>query len=170
MFWEDPLRCHWDGLTFPQSKLPHNHVSFFPWCFPFSFFVWVLLSLSSSICLHPPASTSWFEFWFPSFLHSARRWMQSTAPYGCWLPVPRGCRWSAVRRRPRSLGPLRWTTNSLPSRSSSALTTSPRLPSNWSPSPLVRRSSDPTKCMGGEERGREDGSMHGWTRRDGKGL
>lgn len=91
--------------------------------------------------------------------------MQSTAPSGCWLPVPHGCRWSAVRRRHRSLGPLQWTTNSSLSRSSSALTTSPRLQSSWSPSPLVRRSSDPNKCMDGwrgkRERERTDQCMGG---------
>lgn len=88
------------------------------------------------------------ELWFLSSLRSAQRWMQSTAPYACWLPVPRGCRWSAVRPHPRSLGPPQWTTSSSLSRSSNAPTTLPRLLSSWSPSPLVRRNSDPTNTDG----------------------
>ncbi len=131
----------------------------------------MLLSLSSLICLHPLPSTMRVEFSFPSFLHSAQHWMQSTAPSACWLPVPRGCRWSAVRRRRRSPGPLPWTTNSSLSRSSNAPMTSPRLPSNWSPSPPVRRNSDPTNAwMVGEGRGGENGSVHGCPKRDERGF
>lgn len=167
MFWEDPLRCHWDGLTLPQSKYFNFH-SFFV-----SLFVLLRLGVALFIFLgsvyilhHPPC-----EFWSPSFLRSAQRWMQSTAPSACWLPVPRGCRWSAVRRRPRILGPLQWTTNSSLSRSSSAPTTSPRPPSNWSPSPLVRRNSDLTSAWtDGEWRGRENRSMHEGAKRDGRGF
>lgn len=97
--------------------------------------------------------------------------MQSTAPSACWLPVPRGCRWSAVRRRPRSPERLQWTTSYSLSRSSNAPTTSPRLLSSWSPSPLVRRNSDPTNAwMDGEGRGRENGLMHGKAKRDGRGF
>ena len=50
MFWEDPLCCHWDGLTLPKSK--------FPLLFPFVsiclLLVWVLLPLSSSVWFHHP--------------------------------------------------------------------------------------------------------------------
>ena len=106
----------------------------------------VVAFLIFSISLHLAPSPMLIEFCFPLFLRSAQHWMQCTAPSACWLPVHQGCRWSAVRQHPRSLGPLQWTTNSSLSRSSSAPTTSLRPLSNWSPSPLVRRNSDPTNA------------------------
>lgn len=95
----------------------------------------------------------------PSFVHSDQRWMRSTAPSACWPPVPPGCRWSVVRLPRRSPGPPRWITSSSLSRSSSAPTILPRLPSSWLPSPLGRKNSD-----GREERGSKDRWVQGWTR------
>lgn len=89
--------------------------------------------------------------------YSGPLWMPSTALSGCWPPVPRGYRWSVVKRPLQTPEPLLWTTSSSLSRSSSVPTTSPRPPNNWSPSPLERKNSkdveegeerEKDKCMG----------------------
>ncbi len=69
--------------------------------------------------------------------------MQYVLPWSSWQPVRPACRWSVVKRRPPTRRPVRWTSSSSPSRSSSAPTTSPKPPSSWSPSPPVRKNSDP---------------------------
>lgn len=130
MFWEDPLCCHWDGISFSQSKFLCSGSVF-------------VLSRSVRCSRSPPC------------LCRGRLWMRSTAPSACWPPAPRDCRWSAARRCPRSPAPPPWTTSCSPSRSSSAPTTLPRPPSNWSPSRPARRNSDQTHGEG--ENGATDG-------------
>lgn len=87
VFWEDPLCCHRDGFTLPQSKCP-------------------VLRFYFSHCLLSTSTSSFFFFWLLPSVCSAQHWMQSTVLSACWLPVPRDCRWSAVRRRLRSLALL----------------------------------------------------------------
>lgn len=94
---------------------------------------------------------------FRLFFRSGLHWMRSTAPSACWPPAPPGCRWSVARPPRLSPGPLRWTTSSSLSRSYSAPTISPRLPSSWSPLPLVKKNSDGQEERGDiEDRGRKD--------------
>lgn len=77
-----------------------------------------------------------------------QRWMQYVLPWSSWGPVRPAFRWSVVKQHPPTPRPAQWTTSCSPSRSSSARTTSPKLPSSWSPSLPARKNSDPPGTLG----------------------
>lgn len=129
MLGEDPLSCDRNGLSLSKGK-----------------------RLSAFKTFKDPYPGA-LHLTLLSLFFRGLHWMPFAPLWSCLLPAPHVYRSSVVKQHPRTLRPARWTTSYWPSRSSSALMTSPKLPSSWWPSPPGRKNSDPPNTSGSSGQG-----------------